>query len=41
MKRVVLTVSIDERLSGTLCLNHNEENNRVLAGRGKQASGVG
>lgn len=41
VKRVVLIVSIDKRLSGTLCLNHNEENNRILAGRGKQALEVG
>lgn len=39
MKREVLIVSTEERHSGTLWLNHNEENNRFLAARGKQAQG--
>jgi len=39
-KRQGLIVSTEEKLPGTICLNHNEEKKRFLAGKGKQASGV-
>lgn len=32
-------MSTDDRLSGTLSLDHNEKNNSLLSGRGKKALG--